>query len=236
MLTLCRANGKARVELISPQRAQRAQRREGKELSSWSSCPLWLKTGLTRRALGQPTRRVGARGLQVDFATESTKACRNGFFFAVYVFFVAKNPFGEGGYRSVTVGNGSVLAEHVIALPHPGPLPNGEGEAFPARGENHGPLMPAIVVGQFLLPGGGQDEGEPCPPTELFQSEDKARGPALIQNRDPSAFAGGCEICSRACMPFWAIGYQALASRSKPVQVSRTIIFDGLTLTGLTAT
>jgi len=98
MLTLCRANGKARVEFISPQRAQRAQGHDGKDLSSWSSCPLWLKTGLTRRALGQPTRRVGARGLQVDFATESTKgtkACRNGFFFAVYVFFVAKNPFGR---------------------------------------------------------------------------------------------------------------------------------------------
>ena len=32
----------------------------------------------------------------IDFATESTKDCRNGFFSAVFVFFVAKNPSGEG--------------------------------------------------------------------------------------------------------------------------------------------
>ena len=44
-LVLARANGKARVEFISPQRTQRAQRHEGQNLSSRSSCPLWLKTG-----------------------------------------------------------------------------------------------------------------------------------------------------------------------------------------------
>jgi len=36
-------------------------------------------------------------------------------------------------------------------------------------------------------------------------------------------------------MPFWGIGHQALASESKAVQGSRTIIIDGLTLPGLTA-
>ena len=33
----------------------------------------------------------------------------------------------------------------------------------------------------------------------------------------------------------WAVGHQALASASKSVQGSRTMIFDGLSLTGLTA-
>ena len=46
-----------------------------------------------------------------------TKDCQNGFFFAVYVFFVAKNLFGEGVYRSVTLGNGSVLAEDRLFPP-----------------------------------------------------------------------------------------------------------------------
>jgi len=32
----------------------------------------------------------------IDFATESIKGCRNGFFFAVFVFFVAKKPFSRG--------------------------------------------------------------------------------------------------------------------------------------------
>ena len=45
MLILRRANGKDRVEFISPPRTQRAQGREGLDLSSWSSRPLWLKPG-----------------------------------------------------------------------------------------------------------------------------------------------------------------------------------------------
>jgi len=53
----------------------------------------------------------------VDFATESTKDCWNGFFFAVFVFFVAKNSVREGGYRSVTLGNGSVLADDRLLPP-----------------------------------------------------------------------------------------------------------------------
>ena len=95
---------------------------------------------------------VVCRGNGIDFATESTKGtkdCGNGFFFAVFVFYVAKNPFcrhfvvsdsagvvavdgfdprsmlphgGQRsgrparnsvypiGYRSVTLGNGNVLA------------------------------------------------------------------------------------------------------------------------------
>jgi hypothetical protein len=46
---------------------------------------------------------------------------------------------------------------------------------------------------------------------------------------DKSAFARVFSPC------FWAIGHQGLASESNPVQGSPTIIFGGLTLTGLTA-
>ena len=41
---MCRVNWKAREEFISPRRTRRAQRHESKDSSSWSSCPLWLKT------------------------------------------------------------------------------------------------------------------------------------------------------------------------------------------------
>ena len=44
MQTMCRVNWKAREEFISPRRTRRAQRHESKDSSSWSSCPLWLKT------------------------------------------------------------------------------------------------------------------------------------------------------------------------------------------------
>jgi hypothetical protein len=67
MLTLCCANGKAGAEIISP---PRALGHEGKDFSSWSSCPLRSKAGF---GLG-----LG------DLGTE---------------------------YRSVTPGNGGVLAE-----------------------------------------------------------------------------------------------------------------------------
>ena len=52
--------------------------------------------------------------------------------------------------------------------------------------------------------------------------------------RVPPSIAGSCKVCLRVGMPFWAIGYQALASQSKAVQLSPTIIFGGLTLTGFT--
>jgi hypothetical protein len=50
------------------------------------------------------------------------------------------------------------------------PSPHGEGEDFPARGEDHGSVIPTTAVALFLLPGGeGQDEGEPSSPTEYFR-------------------------------------------------------------------
>ena len=73
MLTLCCANGKAGAEIISP---PRALGHEGKDFSSWSSCPLRSKAGF---GLG-----LG------DLGTE---------------------------YRSVTLDNGSVLAEDHLLPP-----------------------------------------------------------------------------------------------------------------------
>lgn len=79
----------------------------------------------------------------IDFATESTKGtkdCWNGFFFAVFVFLVAKNSVregglvrhgrpGEGGYRSVTLGNGNVLADGRLIPPFAGKCPRSPGFA-----------------------------------------------------------------------------------------------------------
>ena len=59
----------------------------------------------------------------IDFDTENTKGtkdCRNGFFFAISVFFVVKNrvyPLAGGfgtEYRSVTLGNGAVWAQDCV--------------------------------------------------------------------------------------------------------------------------
>ena len=85
MLTLCRANGKARVEFISP---RRAQRHEGREPSSWSLCSLWLKTGFINGLGG--------------FARDGLPVLRQGR--ALVKCYCT-------GYRSVTLGNGNVLAE-----------------------------------------------------------------------------------------------------------------------------
>jgi len=65
----------------------------------------------------------------IDFATGSTKDYRNGFFFALFVIFVAKHPSGRGsvvsgsegwispvGYRWVTLGNGNVLRSAMALL------------------------------------------------------------------------------------------------------------------------
>jgi hypothetical protein len=56
--------------------------------------------------------------------------------------------------------------------------------------------------------------------------------------RDNSAYAGRLqrgEAANGACIQFWVIGPQTLASESKSVQSSRTIIFGDLILTGLIA-
>ena len=45
MLTLCRANGKARVEFISPPGTPRPRRREGPGLAWRSLCSLWSRGG-----------------------------------------------------------------------------------------------------------------------------------------------------------------------------------------------
>ncbi len=78
----------------------------------------------------------------IDFATGSTKDYRNGFFFALFVIFVAKHPSGRGsvvsgsegwispvGYRWVTLGNGNVLAENRFFPPYAG----GGAHALPSK-------------------------------------------------------------------------------------------------------
>jgi hypothetical protein len=85
---MCPANWKARVGFISPRRTRRARRHEGKDSSSRSSFPLWLKTGFI---LGQG-----------GFGRDDLPVVREGC--------AAAQPY-RTEYRSVTPGNGNVLAE-----------------------------------------------------------------------------------------------------------------------------
>ena len=61
-------------------------------------------------------------------------------------------------------------------------------------------------------------------------------GPTFFNATAP-VMQGSCKVGSlptALASSFWAIGHKALASESKAVQVSPTIILAGLTLTGLT--
>ena len=88
MNVLCRENGKARVEFISPRRTWRL---EGKDSSSWSSCPRWLKTGFIR----------WQGGFVRDDPPVAWEGC------------AAAQPC-RTEYRSVTLGNGDVLRRTAI--------------------------------------------------------------------------------------------------------------------------
>ena len=139
MQTMCRANWKAGVEFISPRRTRRARRDEGKDSSSWSSCPLWLKNALkcalnfsnyasmarlkARRVGSVRAAKTSARNRKkcnvhfgrFSFGKRCPSICSN---------LTASNHLVKGGlalvsqgwmgpveYRWVTLGNGNVLAE-----------------------------------------------------------------------------------------------------------------------------
>ena len=90
---MCRANGKARVELRSPRRTRGSPSHKGKDLSSWSSCPQWSKTGFIHRLGG--------------FVKDDLLVVRGG---------CAATQSYRRGYRSVTLGNGDVLRRTAITL------------------------------------------------------------------------------------------------------------------------
>ena len=78
-------------------------------------------------------------------------------------------------------------------------------------------------------------EGRGCSSAEAATAHRSAVARRAVARRVRSGRKlQGDEPAHGICMPFGAIGHQALASESKGVQVSRTIIFAGLTLTGLT--